>query len=106
MWRNIENFSINNPVVSYRPTNHQYKMNFIYGTDITPSTIQNDSMFLSLTNVLVFKCRLSNAESLPQPMLLTRIEDDTNFKYVNRFRIHVWVKDGTGEANFFFFLFT
>ncbi|CAN6860522.1 unnamed protein product [Brassica oleracea] len=55
-------------------------------------------MFLSLTNVLVFKCRLSNAESLPQSMLLTRIGDDTNFKYVNRFRIHVWVKDGTGEA--------
>ncbi|XP_048594395.1 uncharacterized protein LOC106360390 [Brassica napus] len=50
MWRNIENFSINNPVVSYRPTNHQYKMNFIYGTDITPSTIQNDSMFLSLVD--------------------------------------------------------
>ncbi|KAF3565773.1 hypothetical protein DY000_02015875 [Brassica cretica] len=50
MWRNIENFSINNPSVSYRPTNHQYKINFIYGTDITPSTILNDSMFLSLVD--------------------------------------------------------
>ena len=50
MWRNIENFSINGPGVSYRPTNHQYKINFIYGTDITPSTLQNDSMFLSLVD--------------------------------------------------------
>ncbi|KAG2275725.1 hypothetical protein Bca52824_058280 [Brassica carinata] len=50
MWRNIENFSINNPSVSYRPTNHQYKINFIYGTDITPSTILNDNMFLSLVD--------------------------------------------------------
>ncbi|KAL0799779.1 hypothetical protein Bca101_054954 [Brassica carinata] len=50
MWRNIEKFFISNPGVSYRPTNHQYKINFIYGTDITPSTIQNDSMFLSLVD--------------------------------------------------------
>ncbi|CDY42496.1 BnaC04g21850D [Brassica napus] len=49
-WRNIENFSINGPSVSYRPTNHQYKINFIYGTDITPSTLQNDNMFLSLVD--------------------------------------------------------
>ncbi|XP_013601657.1 PREDICTED: uncharacterized protein LOC106309136 [Brassica oleracea var. oleracea] len=43
-WRSIENFSINNPGVTYRPTNHQYKINFIYGTDITPSNLQNDSI--------------------------------------------------------------
>uniref|UniRef100_A0A0D3DT90 Replication protein A 70 kDa DNA-binding subunit B/D first OB fold domain-containing protein n=1 Tax=Brassica oleracea var. oleracea TaxID=109376 RepID=A0A0D3DT90_BRAOL len=49
-WRSIENFSINNPGVTYRPTNHQYKINFIYGTDITPSNLQNDSMFLSLVD--------------------------------------------------------
>ncbi|KAF3588927.1 hypothetical protein F2Q69_00027606 [Brassica cretica] len=50
MWRNIENFSVTNPGATYRPTNHQYKLNFIYGTDVTPSILQNDSMFLSLVD--------------------------------------------------------
>ncbi|XP_013639394.1 PREDICTED: uncharacterized protein LOC106344587 [Brassica oleracea var. oleracea] len=50
MWRNIENFSVTNPGATYRPTNHQYKLNFIYGTDVTPSTLQNDIMILSLVD--------------------------------------------------------
>ncbi|KAF2575473.1 hypothetical protein F2Q70_00003959 [Brassica cretica] len=42
--------SVGEDHISVPPTNHQYKINFIYGTDITPSTILNDSMFLSLVD--------------------------------------------------------
>lgn len=64
MWRNIENFSISNPTVSYRPTNHPYKINFIYGTDITPSKIQNDSMFLSLVDFQTIQNGVEDANIL------------------------------------------
>ncbi|XP_018487483.1 uncharacterized protein LOC108857982 [Raphanus sativus] len=50
MWRNLEKFNITNPGVSFRSTKHQYKINFIYATDITPSAIKNDNMFLSLVD--------------------------------------------------------
>ncbi|WZY98439.1 hypothetical protein YC2023_070768 [Brassica napus] len=127
MWRNIENFSINGPGVSYRPTNHQYKINFIYGTDITPSTLQNDSMFLSLVdfqtiqqgvedeNILIVggdtvicllrfvkvgtyrdEVQISNSYDASQIFFNPPIMESEAF--LKRFRIHVWVKDGTGEA--------
>ncbi|KAG2307719.1 hypothetical protein Bca52824_027467 [Brassica carinata] len=49
-WKNIEIFSITTPGPTFRPTNHQYKINLIYATDITPATLQNNNMFLSLVD--------------------------------------------------------
>ncbi|CAN6888016.1 unnamed protein product, partial [Brassica oleracea var. botrytis] len=105
MWRNIENFSVTNPGATYRSTNHQYKLNFIYGTDVTPSTLQNDIMFLSLVDFQTIQQGVEDEnifiESLPQFMQLTRIGDGTILDAklaTKRFRVHVRVKDGTGEA--------
>ncbi|CAF1715039.1 unnamed protein product, partial [Brassica napus] len=49
-WRNIDNFLVTNNGGSYKTTNHQYKIVFIPTTDITPSTLQEEKMFLSLVD--------------------------------------------------------
>ncbi|CAG7893752.1 unnamed protein product [Brassica rapa] len=49
-WRNIDNFLVTNNGGSYKTTNHQYKIVFIPTTDITPSTLQEENMFLSLVD--------------------------------------------------------
>lgn len=47
-WRNIENLSISAASGMYRSTNYPYKLTFVHHTGITPSTLQNDDIFLSL----------------------------------------------------------
>ncbi|CAN7043167.1 unnamed protein product [Brassica rapa subsp. trilocularis] len=49
-WRNIDNFLVTNNGGSYKTTNHHYKIVFIPTTDITPSTLQEENMFLSLVD--------------------------------------------------------
>ncbi|WZZ25169.1 hypothetical protein YC2023_008570 [Brassica napus] len=49
-WRNIDHFLVTNNGGSYKTTNHQYKIVFIPTTDITPSTLQEENMFLSLVD--------------------------------------------------------
>ncbi|KAG5404860.1 hypothetical protein IGI04_010980, partial [Brassica rapa subsp. trilocularis] len=49
-WRNIDHFLVTNNGGSYKTTNHQYKIVFIHTTDITPSTLQEENMFLSLVD--------------------------------------------------------
>ncbi|CAN6985093.1 unnamed protein product, partial [Brassica oleracea var. botrytis] len=49
-WRNIDHFLVTNNGGSYKTTNHQYKIVFIPTTDIAPSTLQEENMFLSLVD--------------------------------------------------------
>ncbi|XP_056849007.1 uncharacterized protein LOC130499120 [Raphanus sativus] len=73
MWKNIENFFITNLGVSFRPTNHQYKINFIYATDITPLAIQKDSIFLSLVDFQTIENGVEDTNILTGiPMLLEK----------------------------------